>query len=80
VSVQEPRIIVWSDHALTKAQLLGIARVDVENAILDGHQPRTRNTGAADWLLAHGRLAIAYSHPVDGDELTALVVTLWRRS
>ena len=35
---------------------------------------------AADWLVVSGRLAVAYNHPLEGDELTALVVTLWRRS
>jgi len=58
-----------------------VARTDVEDAILNGHGRRARNTGAADWLLQSGRLAIAYSHPLDDeDELTAIVVTLWRRS
>jgi hypothetical protein len=76
----DPRIITWTDHALAKAPLLGISRTDVESAILSGHRRRTRNTGAAHWLLISGRLAIAYNHPVDGDELTASVVTLWRRS
>jgi hypothetical protein len=75
----EPRIILWTDHALAKAQFLGIARADVEDAILDGHARRTRNTGAADWLLRSGRLVIAYGHPVDDDQLAALVVTLWRQ-
>jgi hypothetical protein len=76
----EPRIIIWTDHALAKAQFLGISRADVEDTILNGHGRRTRNTGAADWLVTAGRLAIAYSHPVDGDDLTAIVVTLWRQS
>ena len=69
---------MWSDHAITKAQLLGVARSDIEDAVLDGHERRARNTGAADWLLLHGRYAIAYNHPADDDELTALIVTLWR--
>jgi hypothetical protein len=74
-----PRIVAWADHALVKAQLLGIARSDVEDAVLEGHPGRSKNTGAADWLVVSGRLAIAYNHPVDGDELAALIVTLWRR-
>jgi hypothetical protein len=71
-------MVEWTDHALAKAQLLSIARADVEDAILAGHERRSRNTGAADWLLLSGRLAVAYNYPSD-DELTALVVTLWRR-
>jgi hypothetical protein len=80
VPESDPRIIIWTDHALAKAQLLGTSRADVVEAILAGHERRTRNTGAADWLVTAGRLAIAYSHPVDGDDLLAIVVTLWRRS
>ncbi len=74
-----PRIVEWTDHALAKAQLLSIARADVEEAVLRGHERRSRNTGAADWLVVSGRLAVAYNYPAH-DELTALVVTLWRRS
>jgi hypothetical protein len=46
-----PRIVAWTDHALAKAQLLGITRIDVEDAVLEGHSSRSKNTGAADWLL-----------------------------
>jgi len=73
-----PRIVAWTDHALAKAQLLGITRIDVEDAVLEGHPSRSKNTGAADWLVVSGRLAIAYNHPADGDELVAVIVTLWR--
>jgi hypothetical protein len=77
--VADPRIIAWSDHALAKAQLLGVARSDVEDAVLMHHLRRTGNTGAADWLVTAGRLVVAYNHPDNGDELTARIVTLWRR-
>jgi hypothetical protein len=70
--------VVWTDHALVKAQLFGIARLDVEDAILSGHDRRVRNARAADWLVQSGRLVVAYNHP-EGDDMTALVVTLWRR-
>jgi hypothetical protein len=42
---------------------LRVARVDLERAVLEGHRRRTRNTGAADWLVVEGRLMIAYNHP-----------------
>ena len=74
-----PRIVAWTDHAVTKANFLGIARTDIEDAVLVRHRERSRNTGAADWLLVSGRIAIAYNHPA-GDELTALIVTIWRQS
>jgi hypothetical protein len=51
-----PRIIVWSEHALVKARLLGVARSNVRDAILDGHRHRVRNTGAADWCSKEGAL------------------------
>jgi len=78
VTTRAPTIVVWTDHALAKAQLLGIGLADVEDAVLADHEKRTRNTGAADWLLRSGRLAIAYNYP-DDDYLAARVVTLWRQ-
>lgn len=74
-----PSHVTWSEHALVKAHLLGYARSDVEGRILAGHDRRERNTGAADWLLRSGRLMVAYNFPAP-DELTAHVVTLWRRA
>jgi hypothetical protein len=79
VAHEGPRLIEWTDHAFVKADVLGVARADVERVVLDGHQRRTRNTGAADWLVSEGRLIVAYNHPHRDDSLTALVVTLWRR-
>ncbi len=76
----EPRIVAWSDHAFAKAEILGIARSDVEEAVLSGHGNRTRNTGAADWMATVGRLVVAYNHPDNNDALTARIVTLWRRA
>jgi hypothetical protein len=73
-----PATVLWTDHALAKAQLLGIANADVEDALLAGHESRVRNS-RADWLVRFGRLVIAYNYP-EGDELTALVVTLGRQS
>ena len=78
MTVHGPSTVLWTDHALVKAQLLGVSRSDVEDAILEHHDRRLRNARASDWLVKSGSLAVAYNHPVD-DELTALVVTLWRR-
>ena len=71
-----PRLIEWTDHAFVKADVLGVARTDVERVVLDGHPRRTRNTGAADWLVSEGRLTVAYNRAHRDDGLTALVVTL----
>lgn len=73
-----PRIIRWTDHAVAKAELLGIARADVEDAVLRGHGGRRANTGGADWLVRSGRIVVAYNHPAGPDRLAALVVTVWR--
>jgi hypothetical protein len=59
----DPRIVRWTDHALVKADLLGYTRTDVEAAVLDEHSARMANTGAADWLVESGRLAVVYNHP-----------------
>jgi hypothetical protein len=73
-----PRLVAWTDHALVKAEMLNIARADVEDAVLNEHRNRSKNTGAADWpVVTHG-LAVAYNHPADDDALTARVVTIWR--
>jgi hypothetical protein len=80
VPAPEPRIVRWSGHAIVKAELLGFARADVEAAVLDGHRSRRSNTGASDWLVEAGRLAVAYNYPDGDDEVAALIVTLWRRT
>ncbi len=73
-----PTRVDWSDHALTKAELLGLARADVEEAVLSAHGRRARNPKSADWLVIFGQYVIAYNHP-DGDDLeTARIVTVWR--
>jgi len=50
-----------------------------ESALLEGHRERTRNKGQARWLVAAGRLVIAYEHPDGDDPLVARIVTVWRR-
>jgi|GraSoiStandDraft_5_1057265.scaffolds.fasta_scaffold328264_2 hypothetical protein len=74
-----PRLVGWTDHALVKAEVLGLPRADVEEAVRTGHRHRRRNTGAAHWLVTSGRIAIAYDYP-SSDDMTALVVTVWRQS
>jgi len=74
-----PSRVRWTDHALDKAALLGIARRDVEQTVIEHHRRRRRNARSADWLLISGRLVIAYDHPDHADTTTARVITLWRR-
>jgi hypothetical protein len=74
-----PSRVRWTDHALDKAALLGIARLDVEHVVIEDHHRRRRNARSADWLLTSGRLAIVYDYPDYTDTTTARVITLWRR-
>jgi len=69
----------WTDHALVKAQLLGLVQSDVERALLENHEIRRRNPGPADWRVTVGRLVILYRYPDRGDASTACIVTLWRQ-
>jgi hypothetical protein len=46
--------------------------------VMDEHERRRRNPGAADWLLHGSGIAIAYNWPDGDDTATALVVTVWR--
>ncbi len=75
----DPISVRWTLHALDKAQQLGFTRRDVESAVLEGHRERRRNKGQARWLVAAGRLVVAYEHPDDEDPLIAPIVTVWRR-
>ncbi|MGH2984567.1 MAG: hypothetical protein ACRDK5_09995 [Solirubrobacterales bacterium] len=66
-----PRRVRWTAHASAKADLLGVPRSDVEDAIIGHYQKRTRNPGAAEWRVRSGRFVIAFEHPDRGDETTA---------
>ena len=80
MAARNPVIVEWTAHAHVRADRLGVARSDIEHAIVEGHRRRRSNPRAADWLLNVGRLTVAYNHPDDGDELAARVVTVWRRA
>jgi hypothetical protein len=69
----------WTDHALAKAQVLGISHTDVETAVLEGHGQRRRNAGEAEWRVTSGGLVVLYDHPDGDDPATARIVTIWRR-
>ncbi len=71
----DPTSVRWTLHALDKAQQLGFTRRDVESALLEGHREWRRNKGQARWLLASGRLVIAYEYPDGEDLLAARIVT-----
>jgi hypothetical protein len=73
-----PSRVNWTDHALTKAALLGLARADVEDAVLAAHRRRSRNPRSADWLVSVGPYVVAYNHPDRDDPEAARIVTVWR--
>jgi hypothetical protein len=58
--------------------MLGLARADVEGAVLSGHRRRSRNPRSADWLVSFGPYVIAYNHPDRDDHEAARIVTVWR--
>lgn len=74
-----PTRVAWTDHALVKASVLGLARLDVERWIIEEHATRVRNAGNADWRVTHGRIVIVYNHPDGDDHAMARIVTVWRR-
>lgn len=79
VAVGPLQAVGLTDHALAKALLLGAARSWVEDLVLERHANRERNHGAAEWRLTVDQMVIAYDCPDGDDQLTARVVTLWRR-
>lgn len=74
-----PISVRWTDHALAKAEILGIGRDDIEQALLRGHESRRRNVGSASWRVTTGGLVVLYDHPDHDDPTAARVVTIWRR-
>ena len=71
-----PHLVRWTNHALVKAGMLGLPRADVEDALIQHHNARQRNEGAAAWRVAVGRLVIVYDYPDQDDPSTARIVTL----
>lgn len=72
------RLVRWTDHALRKAAMLGIAHHDVERIVVRHHPHRRLNHGSADWRVQARWIVIAYNHPDGRESHVARVVTLWR--
>jgi hypothetical protein len=71
--------VSWTVHALDKAWRFGFARSDIEDVVLGRHRRRRRNAGEAGWKVTSGVMVIVYDYPDGEDDLTARVVTVWRR-
>jgi hypothetical protein len=69
--------VVFTDHAVQRASLYGIAYQGIADAILDEHERRQRNPGSGDWLLRRGALVVVYDWPDGEDAATARVITVW---
>jgi hypothetical protein len=77
-----PLVVVsvrWTNHALDKAAIFNVPRLDAETIVVEHHHARRRNERGADWRVANDWLVIAYNHPDLVDSASALIVTLWRR-
>jgi hypothetical protein len=77
MTMPKPHSVRWTRHASERAESAGCVLSDVEDALLEGHGRRLANTGAADWLLLTGPLAIAYNHPDEDDASKARIVTVY---
>lgn len=75
--MRAPSRVVFTDHAAERAARYGIPYGDIADAVLDEHERRQRNPGAADWLIRKGRLTVIYDWPDGDDETTARVITVW---
>ena len=71
-----PIRVRFTDHAAERAHRYTVPRTDVADAVLTGHHHRHRNTGAGDWLVQAGGLAVVYDWPDHDDDTTARVITL----
>jgi hypothetical protein len=75
-----PHLVRLTDHAAWRAGRRGIGPDEVESIVLEEHgRGRADRAGAAAWRVDRGRIVVLYDWPVDGDEATALVRTVWRR-
>lgn len=77
--MNQPHLVVFTDHAAERAQRYGVPYGDVADAILEEHPRRTSNPGEADWQVRRGRLVVVYDWPNEDDKATARVVSLWLR-
>jgi hypothetical protein len=73
---------IWTDHADLRLGQRGLARIEVEDVIREGHENRESNQGDAAWRLegvrADGRkFVVIYDNPALGDEGAARVVSVW---
>ena len=75
--MRQPHRVVFTDHAVDRAERYGITYSEASDVVLDGHARRLRNPGAAEWQVRGRGLVVVYDWPDAGDDATARVVSLW---
>jgi Domain of unknown function (DUF4258) len=73
----------WTTHAQLRLAQRHLDRLDVEQAIREGHDARAVNDGRAQWLVrsvtaAGADFAVIYDHPHGDDIETVRIVSVWR--
>ena len=72
----------WTDHAELRLGQRGLTKIDIEEAIREGHANRESNHGDAAWRVEgvradSCRFVVVYDNPALGDEGAARIVSAW---
>jgi len=73
----------WTAHAQLRLAQRHLDRLEVEQAIREGHDAREVNDGRAQWLVRSETAAgavfeVIYDHPHGDDIETVRIVSVWR--
>jgi len=73
----------WTAHAQLRLAQRHLDRLEVEQAIREGHDAREVNDGRAQWLVrgetaAGAVFEVIYDHPHGDDIETVRIVSVWR--
>jgi hypothetical protein len=74
---------IWTAHAQLRLGQRHLDRLEVEQAIREGHDAREVNDGRAQWLVrgttpTDAAFEVIYDHPHGEDVETVRIVTVWR--
>lgn len=74
---------IWTDHAELRIRQRGLSRLELEDAVRDGHERRQINRGDGGWRIlgvagdGHDFVVI-YDFPALGQGQTARIISAWR--
>ena len=73
---------LWTAHAELRLTQRGLGRIEVEEIVRERPEARESNFGHADWRVYGRRLdggwcAVICDHPIDKDEDTVRIVSVW---